>query len=394
MIESKLRGGVCFLLAVISGTACATAEPADSTSAGLAAPPADPVVAEATDATRAAIGVDSWGVSPRADSVVVHGYDERNALVATFEYRVRKGTLAAVLDTATEHVKLRVEAPGSAGSSGGSGGPGTLGDVRVLEDSFAGSATAAKVLARIATDLRSQPAHGAAPVEGALGRSSLRPLNGSALTKSEPTTLVAACVSLMGSSAADGANAAASCTGGANAAACSQGISDTKRSEDSSKKCECTGDATAITEAEVEITPSSAAAGDEETARGYIGQALDALCIKDEAARTNWTNGYVTLIGRESSYNPNAVNTSDSNATGATAADGNPQNCSRGLAQCIPPTFAANHQPGTSNNVYDPVANIAASMNYAISQYGVARDGSDLPAKIQQANSSAGPSGY
>jgi len=31
------------------------------------------------------------------------------------------------------------------------------------------------------------------------------------------------------------------------------------------------------------------------------------------------------------------------NATGPTVGDGNPQNCSRGVAQCIPQTFAAYH---------------------------------------------------
>ena len=376
----------CVLLVMLSGTACASAEAPEPASADVAAsPPTDRVHVDATAATRQAIGVASWGLSPRADSVVVHGYDERNALVATFEYRVGKGELEAVLDAGSDHLKLHVEAPDAT-------------HLRVLEDSFAESTNAAKILARMTADLRSQPARDVAAdatsVKRGLGGASLRPLDGASLTKSEPVTLVAACVSIMGSAAADGANTTASCIGGANAAACNQGISDAKSSQDSSKKCECTGDATAITEADVEITKTSAATGDEATARGYIGQALDALCIKDESARTNWTNGYVTLIGRESSFNPNAVNTSDSNATGATAADGNPQKCSRGLAQCIPPTFAANHQPGTSNNIYDPVANIAASMNYAIAQYGVARDGSDLTAKIQQANSSAGPSGY
>lgn len=128
--------------------------------------------------------------------------------------------------------------------------------------------------------------------------------------------------------------------------------------------------------------------------RNYINQALDKKGVTDPAARKRWTDGYLTLMRRESSYNANAVNTSDSNANGATVGDGNPANCSRGLAQCIPSTFAAYHQAGTSNNIYDPVANIAASMNYAQSRYGVSADGSNLASSIPQANPDQGPQGY
>ena len=133
--------------------------------------------------------------------------------------------------------------------------------------------------------------------------------------------------------------------------------------------------------------------------RNYINQALDKKGITDPAARKRWTDGYLTLMQRESSYNANAVNanavnTSDSNANGAAVGDGNPANCSRGLAQCIPSTFAAYHEPGTSSNIYDPVANIAASMNYAQSRYGVSADGSNLASSIPQANPNNGPQGY
>ncbi|MGL6235733.1 MAG: transglycosylase SLT domain-containing protein [Segniliparus sp.] len=128
--------------------------------------------------------------------------------------------------------------------------------------------------------------------------------------------------------------------------------------------------------------------------RNYINQALDKKGITDPAARKRWTDGYLTLMQRESSYNANAVNTSDSNANGAAVGDGNPANCSRGLAQCIPSTFAAYHQAGTSSNIYDPVANIAASMNYAQSRYGVSADGSNLASSIPQANPNNGPQGY
>jgi SLT domain-containing protein len=38
--------------------------------------------------------------------------------------------------------------------------------------------------------------------------------------------------------------------------------------------------------------------------------------------------------------------------------------------QTIGSTFAAYHWPGTSNNIYNPLANIAAALNYARHVYG------------------------
>ena len=43
---------------------------------------------------------------------------------------------------------------------------------------------------------------------------------------------------------------------------------------------------------------------------------------------------------------------------------------SRGLLQTIMATFLAYHWPGTSGNIYDPLANIAAAINYARHVYG------------------------
>jgi hypothetical protein len=67
-------------------------------------------------------------------------------------------------------------------------------------------------------------------------------------------------------------------------------------------------------------------------------------------------------VMRESSGNPNAINNWDINAI-----NGVP---SKGLLQVIPPTFKAYHVPGTSWNIYDPVANITAACNYAADRYG------------------------
>lgn len=108
----------------------------------------------------------------------------------------------------------------------------------------------------------------------------------------------------------------------------------------------------------------------------------------------NWSNGITTAAARESSYNLNAINNYDSNATGADVADGYPANCSRGVLQCIPPTFAAYHQQGTSNDIYDGVANVCAAMNYVVDRYGVSVDGSDLASKVPQFNPNHAPQGY
>jgi SLT domain-containing protein len=64
----------------------------------------------------------------------------------------------------------------------------------------------------------------------------------------------------------------------------------------------------------------------------------------------------------ESGGNPNIFNTTDINAQRGTP--------SGGLMQVIGPTFRAYHWPGTSWNLLDPLANIAAALNYARHRYG------------------------
>jgi SLT domain-containing protein len=110
----------------------------------------------------------------------------------------------------------------------------------------------------------------------------------------------------------------------------------------------------------------------------WIAAALDHLGIVDPAARRNWMRGYQTLIARESGGRPSVVGPGSA----------------RGIAQTIPATFARYHQPGTSTNVYDPVANICASMNYVIDRYGVSRSGKNLAAMVQQADAHRPPKGY
>ncbi|MGX1473550.1 UNVERIFIED_CONTAM: hypothetical protein RKD50_002358 [Streptomyces canus] len=92
---------------------------------------------------------------------------------------------------------------------------------------------------------------------------------------------------------------------------------------------------------------------------GWIKESLDIMKAKGIPGSYN---GLHRNIIRESSGNPNAINNWDINAI-----NGIP---SKGLLQVIPPTFKAYHVPGTSWNIYDPVANITAAANYAADRYG------------------------
>ncbi|WP_240751303.1 transglycosylase SLT domain-containing protein [Mycobacterium paragordonae] len=124
--------------------------------------------------------------------------------------------------------------------------------------------------------------------------------------------------------------------------------------------------------------------------RGAIGrfldEALDRMGISDPRARANWRAGMMTIAEHESSFRADAINLIDGNAHGSRQVDGGPLNSSRGPWQLVPGTFAKHHHPGTSNHIWDPVANACASMNYQMSRYGVARDGHNLRALVGQAN--------
>jgi Transglycosylase SLT domain len=76
----------------------------------------------------------------------------------------------------------------------------------------------------------------------------------------------------------------------------------------------------------------------------------------------NQLGRFMSLMKTESSCNPRAQNNTDSNARAGMA--------SRGLMQVIPPTFRANHCPGTSNNIFDPMANMCAAARYIKRRYG------------------------
>jgi hypothetical protein len=90
---------------------------------------------------------------------------------------------------------------------------------------------------------------------------------------------------------------------------------------------------------------------------GLVAQALTMLGLP-----LSLSGQVLYQMQTESGGNPNAINLTDINAQ-----QGDP---SRGLLQVIGSTFAAYHVAGTSSNIYDPLANIAAAINYARAVYG------------------------
>lgn len=110
-----------------------------------------------------------------------------------------------------------------------------------------------------------------------------------------------------------------------------------------------------------------------------INQACDLNGVTDDPqVRQQFINTWRLMALNESGFNPNAANGWDSNAVGEVQSDGYPAQSSRGMWQCIPGTFAANHVAGTSESIYDPLASCAASIHYVMDRYGVGPDGSGL----------------
>jgi TP901 family phage tail tape measure protein len=84
--------------------------------------------------------------------------------------------------------------------------------------------------------------------------------------------------------------------------------------------------------------------------------------MKHTGVADNWFEPLMTLIMRESGGNPRAINNWDINAQ-----RGDP---SRGLMQTIGSTFNAYRDARLSGDIYDPIANIVAGINYIKARYG------------------------
>lgn len=103
-------------------------------------------------------------------------------------------------------------------------------------------------------------------------------------------------------------------------------------------------------------------------AERWRGLASTALSMKGQMSSRNLSS-MLRRMNQESSGNPSAYNGWDSNAAAG--------NASRGLMQVIPTTFRAYAEPGYGANIYDPLSNMLASINYTLSRYGSLTKGWD-----------------
>ncbi|TQE43568.1 hypothetical protein EJK80_06050 [Corynebacterium phoceense] len=92
--------------------------------------------------------------------------------------------------------------------------------------------------------------------------------------------------------------------------------------------------------------------------------------LKDKGFPLSLANSVLRRMNQESGGNARAINDWDINAQRGTP--------SKGLMQVIDPTFQAHKDPGY-DNIWDPEANLRASMNYAVATYG------SLPAAYDRA---------
>ena len=129
---------------------------------------------------------------------------------------------------------------------------------------------------------------------------------------------------------------------------------------------------------QVDYTRPASAPLSQDEMMAVINSAMDACGITDPNARGKWAAVVMYMTQHESGHNPAAANGWDSNAVGSVQLDGYPGQSSRGLMQTIPTTFAAYHVTGTSNCIYDPVANVSAAMNYMMNRYGISPHGAGL----------------
>lgn len=89
---------------------------------------------------------------------------------------------------------------------------------------------------------------------------------------------------------------------------------------------------------------------------------LASVAMQMGGLNPNQLSKFLDLMAAESGGNPRSINNYDSNALAGIP--------SKGLMQVIDPTFRAYHVSGTSNDIYDPLANMAAAANYIRHTYG------------------------
>ena len=134
----------------------------------------------------------------------------------------------------------------------------------------------------------------------------------------------------------------------------------------------------ALSTSEVDLRPIQNAKLSRDEYLRVIDKALENNGVTSSEAKAKWVPMLEARLLQESGGQVAAVNKWDSNAVGEIQADGAPAQSSRGLVQTIPSTFAANHVPGTSTNIYDPEANVSAGIRYMMNRYNISADGSGV----------------
>lgn len=98
----------------------------------------------------------------------------------------------------------------------------------------------------------------------------------------------------------------------------------------------------------------------------YRGMAKAALKHTGDYSFSN-LNSLMKRMRQESSFNPKAINLTDSNARRGTP--------SKGLMQVIDPTFASYRDRSLGNDIWDPYQNTVASIRYTKARYGNVQTG-------------------
>ena len=148
-------------------------------------------------------------------------------------------------------------------------------------------------------------------------------------------------------------------------------------------------DAGRISTGQVRIKKTGLGSLDPQQFRSVIDKALDLNGIPDNPkTRAQWHQVLSFMAEKESSFAVDAAARSESDynvqiSQGQQGPDREPVHTSRGIFQTVPGTFAQFHVPGTSTNIYDPLASAAAAVNYIVNdpKYSIdPRGGSELRA--------------
>jgi len=113
----------------------------------------------------------------------------------------------------------------------------------------------------------------------------------------------------------------------------------------------------------------------------WLPVVLQALAMTGQSAGMAQT--LLRRMNQESGGDPNIVNRWDSNWLAGTP--------SKGLLQTIDPTFQAYRSKSLPNNVFHPLANIVASINYALARYGSLPAAYNRPGGYAQGTDNAAP---